>query len=295
MSNDESRWGAPIGGHADSGERTPVAARAYTGIWAWLVRWFRVPEHPPTLPTAPGEVAHSFRPSPAYLRCLKLLFWIGLLVIDIILTILWIVATIALVSTGLWFLAIPLAPIAIALIVLPDIVAYIGIHLRYDTTWYVLTNRSLRVRHGIWIIRELTLTFENVQNVRLSQGPLQRYFGFASVVVETAGGGGSAAANGQSVAVGHHASIDGITNAEEIRDLILARVRASRSAGLGDDRGLAGAHSASVRGNGSGAASGGPLPAAQGVHDRAGLTTPRQQALLCAIRDELRAANQSTS
>jgi uncharacterized membrane protein YdbT with pleckstrin-like domain len=44
--------------------------------------------------------------------------------------------------------------------------AYIAIHLRYDTTWYVHGDRSLRIRRGIWVIHETTLTFENIQNVK---------------------------------------------------------------------------------------------------------------------------------
>ena len=64
---------------------------------------------------------------------------------------------------------------------LPDVFAYVGIHLRYDTTWYVLTDRSLRIRRGILTIHETTISFENVQNVEVRQGPLQRYFGIADV------------------------------------------------------------------------------------------------------------------
>jgi len=277
---DETGAGFDAGGsktrHADgagvaSTTRPQLAHRAYTGVWSFLVRWFKVPEQPPTLPTSPGETFASFRPSPEYLRYLKCLFWIALLAIDVVLTALWIAATIALIASGLWFLAIPLAPIALAVIILPDIVAYVGIHLRYDTTWYVMTSRSIRVRHGIWIIRELTLTFENVQNVRLHQGPIERAFGIASVLVETAGGGGMGA-KGQPAAIGHHASIDGVTNAEEIRDQIMARVRQSRAAGLGDERDHA---SAAIPGRG-------PAAAGSGLSER-------QLQLLRSIRDELRA------
>lgn len=251
-----------------------LAHRACSGVWSFLVRWFRVPEQPPTLPTAPGEQAVSFRPSPEYLRYLKVLFWIALLVIDILLTMLWIGATIALIAMGLWYLALILAPIALAIIIVPDIIAYVAIHLRYDTTWYVMTSRSLRVRSGIWIIREQTLTFENVQNVRLVQGPLQRHFGIATVLVETAGGGGSGQ-KGQAQAIGHHASIEGVTNAEEIRNQIMARVRQSRHAGLGDERDAAVAGTAS---------------AGVGRGITAGALGARHLALLRSIRDELRAA-----
>ena len=68
---------------------------------------------------------------------------------------------------------------------------YVALHLRYDTTWYVVTDRSLRIRRGIWVIEETTITFENVQNVSITQGPLERAFGIATLVVDTA----AAAAN----------------------------------------------------------------------------------------------------
>jgi uncharacterized membrane protein YdbT with pleckstrin-like domain len=76
-------------------------------------------------------------------------------------------------------------------LIAPDVIAYVGLHLRYDTTWYVFTDRSLRIRRGIWVIHETTITFENVQNVAVAQGPVQRYFGIADVIVQTAGGGAS--------------------------------------------------------------------------------------------------------
>ena len=81
-----------------------------------------------------------------------------------------------------------------------------ALHLRFDTTWYVMTERSLRIRRGIWVIREMTITFENVQNVKVQQGPLQRFFGISSLVVETAGGGsaepGKGHAANQAIVVG---------------------------------------------------------------------------------------------
>jgi PH (Pleckstrin Homology) domain-containing protein len=120
--------------------------------------------------------------------------------------------------------------------VLPDLVAYLAIHLRYDTTWYVMTERSLRIRRGIWIIHETTITFENVQNVTVNQGPIQRFFGIADVLVETAGGGSQhAEAHGGPTMAGHRGLVEGVSNAPEIRDLLMQHLRRSRFAGLGDE------------------------------------------------------------
>lgn len=217
-----------------SSQRVEDASRwIYQGIWAALVRWFRVPAEPPSLPVAAGERLEVFRPSPAYLALLKMIFWIGLAAADGFMIVVWIFITVALPILG-----ILLFPGLVVLVVLPDVLAYIGIHLRYDTTWYVVSSRSLRVRRGIWVIHETTITFENVQNVVVHQGPLQRWFGIADVIVQTAGGGSSPHGHGQGggLAGGHLGLVQGVANAHEIRDLILTRVRATRSTGLGDER-----------------------------------------------------------
>lgn len=203
----------------------------YGGIWATLVRWFRVPDQPPSLPVRPGEQLHAFRPAPGFLSYLKFFFWFGLIVIDLAILIGWIAVTVA----QPW-LGIVLAAPALAVAVLPDIVVYLAIHLRFDTTWYVLTDRSLRIRRGIWVIRETTITFENVQNIHVSQGPIQRLFGISNVQVQTAGGGGGSTEQGHgSPAATHQGLIEGVADAQHIRDLILARLRRSRAAGLGDE------------------------------------------------------------
>ncbi|MFO0872725.1 MAG: PH domain-containing protein [Phycisphaerales bacterium] len=205
-----------------------ASRRIYGELWSMLVAWFRVPGSPPTLPVREGDHIESFRPAEAWLRYLKLWFWIGLLPLDIAIAVGWI----ALMFARPWLGVLLFAP-ALIVAVVPDVLVYIGLHLRYDTTWYVMTDRSLRIRTGIWTIREMTITFENVQNVSVSSGPVQRAFGIADVVVETAGGGSPSAKGAQSLS--HAARIEGIADAERIRSTILARVKASRSAGLGDD------------------------------------------------------------
>lgn len=203
----------------------------YEGIWAVLVDWFRVPAEPPALPAMGDDQPRSFRPDPGFLHYLKFEFWILLAIIDGAILFAWVVITIALPWLGA-VLAVP----ALVVAVVPDIFAYIAVHLRYDTTWYVVGSRSLRIRRGIWVIRETTITYENVQNIRVTQGPLQRYFGIASVLVETAGGGGGGHQQGHGGAANMHLGlIEGVADAQQIRDAILARIRQSTTAGLGDE------------------------------------------------------------
>jgi membrane protein YdbS with pleckstrin-like domain len=207
----------------------------YSGIWSVIVEWFRVPKDPPALPVHVGDSVRSFRPAEGFLRYLKLKFWVVLVIFDVGIMGGWLAIFIVHRLIGL----ILLAP-ALAVAILPDIVAYVAIHLRYDSTWYVMTPRSLRIRRGIWTIRETTITFENVQNVIVSQGPLERWFGISNVLVETAGGGGAPASGGHAQhaqrMAAHRGYLEGIDNGPEIRDMIMAAVRRSTSAGLGDER-----------------------------------------------------------
>ena len=206
-----------------------AAARVYGGVWLLLARLFRVPRGAPTLPRGGADVVRSFHPSPAFLSYLKFWFWIVLLAIDGALLVLWIVVMVASPVAG-----IVVAPVFLVVMVVPDIVAYVAIHLRYDTTWYVMSDRSLRCRRGIWIICEHTVTFENVQDVRVQRGPVQQSFGIASVVVETAGSS-SEGEHERRFSIGNRAVLEGIDNPDEIRGLIMDRVSRSRTTGLGDE------------------------------------------------------------
>ena len=207
-----------------------AAERVYRRVWRVLAEWFKVPHEPPTLPTRPGDRLDRFRPAPAYLRYLKLYFWVGLVVVDLGLTLLWLASFAVSPLLGV-LLAGPYLVVAI----LPDVVAYVAIHLRYDTTWYVLSDRSVRIRRGIWTITETTITFENVQDVKIQQGPVQRLYGISDIIIQTAGGGGGAGGEGASAGGMHVGHIEGVADAPRIRDLIMCRVRQSRTAGLGDE------------------------------------------------------------
>jgi membrane protein YdbS with pleckstrin-like domain len=109
--------------------------------------------------------------------------------------------------------------------------------LDFEMRWYMVTDRSLRIREGITSVREKTMTFANIQNIVVRQGPLQRLLGIADVEVRNAGGGGSAE-DGSGNAHGsdpvHVGYFRGVDDADAIRDLLLEGVRRQRDAGLGD-------------------------------------------------------------
>lgn len=213
-------------------ERAVVRASkwCYSGIWGIVTKWLRVPEQPPLIQGADDAQVQSFRPANGFLKYLKVFFWIFLVLIDSALFVLWLVLLFNVPVVGI-ILTLPIWFIMIV----PDVVAYIAIHLRYDTTWYVLSDRSMRIRRGIWIIHETTITYDNIQNVSIRQGPLQRYFGIFDVLVETAGGGASTGHGEGTTVLGHSGLLEGIDKADEVRNLILDKWRRSKSTGLGDE------------------------------------------------------------
>lgn len=105
--------------------------------------------------------------------------------------------------------------------------------LNYRMRWYIVTDRSLRIRSGIWSVEELTMTFANIQDIAVTAGPLQGFLGLADLEVRSAGGSRTAGPHG-TVSNQHAARFEGVDNAQALRDLILERLRRYRDAGLGD-------------------------------------------------------------
>jgi membrane protein YdbS with pleckstrin-like domain len=205
-----------------------VSQWCYQGLWALITYYLRVPPGPEEQTGAEDRHTTSFRPALGFLGYLKFLFWLFFLLLEIPLVIVWFVI---LANAPAW-VSVLVTPLFLISIVAPPLIGYVAIHLRCDTTWYTLSDRSMRIRRGIWTIHETTITYENIQNVSVNQGPVQRYFGISNVSVETAGGGAVGAGH---ATMGHHGLLEGVDCAEEIRNLILLKWKESKSTGLGDE------------------------------------------------------------
>jgi membrane protein YdbS with pleckstrin-like domain len=107
--------------------------------------------------------------------------------------------------------------------------------LDYELRWYIVTDRSLRIRTGLVRLQESTMSFANIQQVEVKQDPIQRLLKLADVHVQSAGGGGDREhGKGEMHDSLHTGIFRSVDNATEIRDLILERLRQFRQAGLGD-------------------------------------------------------------
>jgi uncharacterized membrane protein YdbT with pleckstrin-like domain len=109
------------------------------------------------------------------------------------------------------------------------------VRLDFEKRWYLVTDRSLRLREGILNVREMTITFANIQNISISQGPIQRMLGIADLRVDTAGGASPARRERKGMPQSlHTAFFRGVDNANAIRELIQKRLRELKDSGLGD-------------------------------------------------------------
>lgn len=202
-------------------------------FFLWLAR---VPPEPLD-PMGDVQSLRVFRAAPGYLRYITF----GWIVSQASLWLVAIVALTAVVSaTGaagrLALAAMGLGVVAVLLLLSQAIVTYFWLRLNYELRWYKVTDRSLRIRSGVWSVHEMTMTFANVQNITITQGPLERLFGVSNVKVDTAGGGGSGGHGGGEGLGGslHVGVFRGVDNPDETRNLMLDRLRRMRDTGLGD-------------------------------------------------------------
>ena len=181
-------------------------------------------------------------------------------------TLIGLVVGLAFLATGVEFgrlpmdreLAAAIEAVGIALYLVQVPFSFLMVRLDYRYRWYMITDTSLRIREGLMTVRERTMTFANIQNLSLKQGPIQRLFGISDLQVRTAGGGGSDSSGEGKKEVSeadnmHLGYFRGVDNAEVIRDAILDRMRRLRDSGLGDPDDRAGIDAPRVAAGGAGA------------------------------------------
>lgn len=200
----------------------------------WLLK---VPSEPLD-PMGDVRTLRVFRAAPGYWRYMTV-GWLftqvallaGLLAADIPLAIFGSTSTPAAVVAGV------VTVLGLLVFVLQLGLTYFSLRLNFELRWYKVTDRSLRIRTGVWNVSETTMTFDNIQNITVTQGPIERLFGISDVRVTTAGGGEASAQQKSGHGGGpnlHLGVFRGVDNPDEIRDLMLARLKRLRDTGLGD-------------------------------------------------------------
>ena len=202
-----------------------------------LRRLLRLPEGNPPLPAGDPASVQVWNPGPAYFRYRLLLFCAaGLPSMLMLLAVAgggMLAAAAAALDDGapVFVAAIPatIGGVISLNVLLSMAFGVFRIRLEQDMLRYTLTDEAIRLRRGVVGIEEVTLSFANIQNVKLQQGMVQRIFGVADLVVETAGGGGGVGAGDLS---GHVGLIVGVSDPEALRELIVSRARQHKGDGL---------------------------------------------------------------
>lgn len=199
-----------------------------------VLHLLRCPLEAPEPPAGSHASVVVFRAAPAFLRY-RLLGALGKVLGMSLFEIWGVVLLLQVPQAG--SLAKMAAGLILAIAAFKALAIYVTTRLDYDMRFYIITDRSLRIREGVWIIRETTFTFENIQNLRIAQGPVQRIFGISDLVVVTAGGGGAtpgAEGEQQASAAMHRAAFRGLGRPAQLRDQIFAYLRRAANTGLGD-------------------------------------------------------------
>ncbi len=86
---------------------------------------------------------------------------------------------------------------------------------RYRSWGYRMDEEELHVQHGLWTRTRTIVPFGRVQHIDLAQGPIERQFGVATLILHTAGTRNSAVA------------LPGLEHEEAVRmrDAIRAKIR----------------------------------------------------------------------
>lgn len=203
-----------------------------------LLKIMKVPAEP-TIPAGGPGSARVFRAARNFYRLL-LIKW-GMKQIGLLVGLIFSLLTLRSFSEGwndtLVLLVTVAEGLGIAGFILQIPFSLLLVKFDFELRWYIVTDRSLRIRAGIWEVREMTMTFANIQQLSVHQGPLQRLLGISDLRVQTAGGGSGGEESGQKQGASqqmHVGCFRGVDHAEEIRDLIKDRMKRLRDTGLGD-------------------------------------------------------------
>jgi putative membrane protein len=95
--------------------------------------------------------------------------------------------------------------------------AFLPLYFKYYTLRYHFDETGVSMKWGILFRKEINLTYRRIQDIHLTRNILQRWMGLATVAIQTASG-----------SAGPEMSIEGILQADELRDYLYAQMRGAR-------------------------------------------------------------------
>lgn len=96
-------------------------------------------------------------------------------------------------------------------------VAFVPLYFKYITLRYQFDESGVSMSWGILFKREIHLTYRRIQDIHLTRNIVQRWMGLATVAIQTASG-----------SAGPEMSIEGVLQADALRDYLYRQMRGAR-------------------------------------------------------------------
>jgi membrane protein YdbS with pleckstrin-like domain len=132
-----------------------------------------------------------------------------------------------------WLLLMLVQPIVFGLLLVGSVIVavliLVWIPAFYTNLEYVINNDCIKGKSGVFWKKYITIPFTKVTNLDITQGPLQRIFDIGTIHIQTAGASGQQTAKAE-------LSLLGVRNLEEIKESIMAKIRAYTLSGLTQPR-----------------------------------------------------------
>lgn len=93
--------------------------------------------------------------------------------------------------------------------------------MRYATLRYRFDDEGVSMRWGVFFRNEVNLTYRRIQDIHLTANIVQRWMGLAKISLQTAAGSSQA-----------EIVIEGVLQAEQLRDFLYARMRGAKDGHL---------------------------------------------------------------
>ena len=104
-------------------------------------------------------------------------------------------------------------------------IAVLPLYFRYHTLRYRFGPEGMTMSWGILMRREISVTYRRIQDIHLTRNILQRWLGLATVSIQTASGSSSP-----------EMSVEGILEADALRDFLYTKMRGAREHHEGAER-----------------------------------------------------------
>lgn len=142
------------------------------------------------------------------IKKLWLIQWTAAFVVIIVLFLLF--------SVGIKLTTIAFFGAALAICAAMFVFAWIPVH--YDSIKYTIKDDCVEMRGGVFFKRITSVPYQKITNIDVTQDPLEKFFNFGTIHVQTAGMGASSMAE---------VLLCGIRNPEELKNLLVEKIKSS--------------------------------------------------------------------